>query len=109
MNGKIAALWMLADTTAVTRETSEAFFRFGQENTVPVIAFSASYLGLGAAAVLDIDRVALGEQAAAMTASILSGAKVHGSSAEFPRGVALKSNPAVLNLLKLPTPLPPKP
>ena len=107
--GQVDALWMLPDSTAVTRETSEAFFRFGQENAVPVIAFSASYLGLGAAAVLDIDRTALGEQTAAMTTSILSGAKASGSSPDFPRGVALKSNPAVLKLLKLPTPLSPKP
>lgn len=108
MNGKVDALWMLPDTTAVTRETSEAFLRFGQNNAVPVIAFSASYLGLGAAAALEIDRVALGEQAAAMTNSILSGAKPNESSPVFPRRVTLKSNPAVLNTLKLPVPLSPE-
>jgi putative ABC transport system substrate-binding protein len=101
MTGKVDAIWMLPDTTAVTRETSEAFFRFGQENAVPVIAFSASYLGLGAAAAYDIDRAALGRQAAAMVASILSGATVTGTPFNYPRSVVLKSNPKVLKQLKL--------
>jgi len=106
MNGKVDAVWMLPDTTAVTRETSEAFFRFGQENSVPVIAFSASYLGLGAAAVYDIDRAALGRQAAALAVSILGGTKDTGTPFEFPRSVVLKSNPTVLKLLNLRVGLP---
>lgn len=108
MSGKVDALWMLADTTAVTQETSKDFFRFGQENSVPVIAFSTSYLGLGAAAVLEIDRVALGKQAAAITRSILGATKPGNSSPVFPQSVTLKYNPAVLNLLKLPLPLSPE-
>ncbi len=69
--GKVDALWMLPDTTAVTRETTEAYFRFGQQNSVPVISFALSYLGLGAAAILEIDRVALGRQAFALAAKRL--------------------------------------
>ena len=64
--GKVDALWMLPDSTAVTRETTEAYFRFGQQQTVPVVSFAANYLGLGAAAVLEIDRIAMGRQADAM-------------------------------------------
>jgi putative ABC transport system substrate-binding protein len=108
MSGHVDAVWMLPDTTAVTRETSEAFFRFGQDNAVPVIAFSANYLGLGAAAVYEIDRPALGRQAAAMAASILGGTKATGTPFDFPRSVVLKSNPTVLKQLNirigLPTP-----
>ena len=105
MKGTVDAVWMLPDTTAVTRETSEAYFRFGLENAVPVIAFSANYLGLGAAAVYDIDRPALGRQAAAMTAAILEGTKGTGTPFDYPRSVVLKSNPPVLKRLNLPTSL----
>jgi putative ABC transport system substrate-binding protein len=106
MSGNVDAVWMLPDTTAVTRETSEAFFRFGQENAIPVIAFSANYLGLGAAAVYDIDRPALGRQAAAMAASILGGTKSTGTPFDFPRNVVLKTNPTVLKQLNIRTGLP---
>jgi putative ABC transport system substrate-binding protein len=108
MSGQVDAVWMLPDTTAVTRETSEAFFRFSRENSVPVIAFSANYLGLGAAAVYDIDRPALGRQAAAMAASILGGTKTTGTPFDYPRSVVPKTNPTVLKQLNirigLPTP-----
>jgi putative ABC transport system substrate-binding protein len=106
MSGNVDAVWMLPDTTAVTRETSEAFFRFGRENSVPVIAFSANYLGLGAAAVYDIDRPALGRQAAAMAASILGGTKTTGTSFDYPRSVVLKTNPTFLKQLNIRTGLP---
>jgi putative ABC transport system substrate-binding protein len=113
--GRVDALWMLPDTTAVTRETSEAYFRFGQQNSVPVISFAPSYLGLGAAAVLEIDRVALGRQAFALTAKILniknSENSENGENGEngenmkfrFPQKVTRKHNPTVLkNLAMMP-------
>ena len=93
--GKVDALWMLPDTTAVTRETSEAYFRFGQQHSVPVISFAPNYLGLGAATVLEIDRVALGRQAFALAAELL---KIGTENSEnrtfrFPQKVVLKHNP----------------
>ena len=107
--GKVDALWMLPDTTAVTRETSEAYFRFGQQNSVPVVSFAPSYLGLGAAAVLEIDRVAMGRQAFALTAKILNIKNSENSensenmTFHFPRKVTRKHNPTVLkNLAMMP-------
>lgn len=97
--GKVDALWMLPDSTAVTRETTEAYFRFGQQHSVPVISFASSYLGLGAAAVLDIDRVAMGRQADAMVAELLRGSRADGATLEFPRGITVKTNPTVLKHL----------
>ncbi|OGU16762.1 MAG: ABC transporter substrate-binding protein [Geobacteraceae bacterium GWC2_53_11] len=97
--GKVDALWMLPDSTAVTRETTEAYFRFGQQHSVPVISFASSYLGLGAAAVLDIDRVAMGRQADAMVAELLRGSRADGAPLEFPRGITVKTNPTVLKHL----------
>jgi putative ABC transport system substrate-binding protein len=101
MNGKVDALWMLPDSIAVSRETIEAFFFFGQKNNVPVIAFASSYLGMGAAAVLEVDRAALGRQAGAMAKVILNGTSVDDTAVIFPSGVALKVNQSVMNLLHL--------
>lgn len=99
--GKVDALWMLPDSTAVTRETTEAYFRFGQQNSVPVVSFAANYLGLGASAVLEIDRVALGRQAELLVLSLLEGASIAGMSIGFPQGLRIKTNPAVLNRLSI--------
>ena len=98
LNGKVDALWMIPDTIAVTRETSEAYLRFGQDNRVPVIAFSASYLSLGAAMAFDINSSALGSQAAALATDILSGRI---SPIAPPQVVNVKSNEAVLRSLHI--------
>jgi putative ABC transport system substrate-binding protein len=92
--GKVDALWMLPDTTAVTRETSEAYFRFGLQNSVPVISFAPNYLGLGAAAVLEIDRVAMGQQAFALAAQLLN-ERNNIPPVELCKGAAVKTNPVV--------------
>ncbi len=97
--GKIDVLWMLPDSTAVTRETTEAYFRFGQQQAVPVVSFAANYLGLGAAAVLEIDRVAVGRQADAMAANVLRDNRRDSTPLKFPNGITLKTNPGVLRRL----------
>jgi putative ABC transport system substrate-binding protein len=99
--GKVDALWMLPDTTAVTRETSEAYFHFGQQHSLPVISFAPSYMGLGAAAVLEIDRVALGEQAFALAAKLLNERSTI-PPVELSKAAAVKTNPVVLKTLGLP-------
>ncbi len=101
--GKVDALWMLPDATAVTRETAEAYFRFSQEQNVPVVSFAGAYLGLGAAAVLEIDRTELGRQAADMTSAILNGAEAADIPLAYPRRVLLKTNPSVLKHLGIAT------
>ncbi len=97
--GKVDALWMLPDNTAVTRETTEAYFLFGQQQTVPVVAFAANYLGLGAAAVLELDRVAIGRQADAMIAKLLNSENSENSPLRFPNGTKIKTNPNVFKNL----------
>jgi putative ABC transport system substrate-binding protein len=94
--GKVDTLWMLPDVTAVTRETTEAYFRFGQEQAVPVISFAGNYLGLGAAVVVEIDRTELGRQAGDMAAELLRGGAVDDMPPRPPRGTTYKINPAVL-------------
>lgn len=96
--GKIDGLWMLPDSTAVTRETAEAWFRFSQEQSIPLVSFANAYLGLGAAAVVDIDRAELGRQTGVMATRILSGGG-RSNEIEFPRQQAIKANNSVLNRL----------
>jgi len=99
--GKVDALWMLPDTTAITRETAEAYFHFGQNNNIPVISFADCYLKLGAAAVFNIDRVALGRQAGAISAKILDDDAAQILPFNYPSGAVIKTNPAVLKRLGL--------
>ncbi len=97
--GRVDALWMLPDATAVTRETVEAYFRFSQEHNVPVVSFAGAYLGLGAAAVLEIDRDELGRQASDLSSAILNGVEASDLPLAYPRKVQLKTNPSVLKHL----------
>ena len=101
--GKVDALWMLPDATAVTRETAEAYFRFSQEQNVPVVSFADAYLRLGAAAVLEIDRTELGRQAGDMAVAILRGTGAAEIPLAFPRRVQPKTNPIVLRRLGIAT------
>jgi putative ABC transport system substrate-binding protein len=94
--GKVDALWMLPDSTAVTRETAEAYLNFGMQQAVPVVSFAANYLGLGAAAVLELDRAAIGRQADAMIAKLLNG---ENGRLSFPKGTKIKTNPKIFEKL----------
>nr|MBW4056228.1 ABC transporter substrate-binding protein [Pseudomonadota bacterium] len=94
--GKVDALWMLPDVTAVARETVEAYFRFGQEQHIPVISFAGSYLGLGAAAVVEINPTELGRQGGTMAAAILDGSNPSAIPVRYPHGTAYKTNNSVL-------------
>ncbi|KAB0669444.1 ABC transporter substrate-binding protein [Oryzomonas sagensis] len=97
--GKVDALWMLPDATAVARETVEAYFRFSQEHNVPVVSFANAYLGLGAAAVLEIDRAELGRQASDMGSAILKGTEASDIPLAYPRRIQLRTNPSVMKHL----------
>ena len=101
LNGKVDALWMIPDVTAVTRETAEAYFHFGQQQAVPVVSFATNYLGLGAAAVLEMDRIAIGRQADAIIAELLRGGSTDSIPLGFPRGIAIKTNATVLKRLSI--------
>ncbi len=96
--GQVDALWMLPDTVAVTRETAEAYFNFSQEQRVPVVSFAGAYLGLGAAAVLEIKRVELGKQAGDLALSLLKG-QAGTDEIDYPDKIAIKTNQSVLRNL----------
>jgi len=61
-NRKIDALWLLADTTAITPETVDSYFSFAQQKELPVIGFSTAYLTKGALASLEVSREEMSRQ-----------------------------------------------
>jgi putative tryptophan/tyrosine transport system substrate-binding protein len=73
LRGKVDALWVLPDSTVATGGNMEAFRVFSVAVNVPVVTFSRQYLNMGAAASLDLDYYDVGQQAAEMVASMLSG------------------------------------
>ena len=98
--GRVDALWMIPDTIAVTRETTEPYFRFGQQHGVPVVAFASRYLGLGAAAILEIDPASVGNQAGVMATTLLGGVASAVRYEEL-NHTTIKTNQSVLQKLKL--------
>ena len=101
LKGKVDALWLIPDPTAVTRETVESYMYFSMEQGKPVIAFSGVYLSLGAAAALEIDRYGMGLQAGEMANRLLKGASPADIPLRDPLYVHLKTNPSVFRKLEL--------
>ena len=105
LKGKVDAVWMIPDTTAVVRETLEAYFNFSLEQRVPVVSFTAAHLRYGATAVIDIDRKGLGRQAGEMAVKLLNGSSPSELPVVNPRSTGVKTNPAVLKNLGFPSQL----
>ena len=105
LRGKVDALWMLPDTTAVSPASTEAFFLFSQGEMVPVITFAEVYLSMGGAVALGIDRFDIGRQLGEMVQSVLDGTPVEDILAQSPRRILAKANDVVLRKLKLNDPV----
>jgi putative ABC transport system substrate-binding protein len=93
--GKVDVLWILPDSTAISRESVEAYFRFAQQNNIPLVSFASGHLGLGAVAIVEIDMNAVGRQAADMATALLNG-NDNGMTRSAPKSVKIKTNPTVL-------------
>ena len=100
LKGKVDALWMLPDTTAVSPASTEAYFLFSQSERVPVVSFADIYLSLGGAVALTIDRFDIGKQLAEMAEKLLSG-NLAEDACEAPRRVVTRTNESVVRQLKL--------
>jgi putative tryptophan/tyrosine transport system substrate-binding protein len=100
LRGKIDALWMLPDLTAVTPATTEAYFLFSQSEKVPVVTFADVYLTMGGAVALSIDRFDIGRQLGEMAQSVLDGTPVEDLGQQSPRRAISKTNDGVLRRLK---------
>ena len=101
LRGKVDALWMLPDITAVSPETTEAYFLFSQGERVPLVSFAEVYLSMGGAVALGIDRFDIGRQLGVMALSVLAGTRADEIPPQPPRRVLLKVNDGVLRRLKL--------
>lgn len=101
LRGKVDALWMLPDATAVSPGATEAYFLFSQGERVPVVTFADVYLSMGGAVALTIDRFDIGRQLGEMAQSVLEGTPVEEIPPEHPRRALTKSNDGVVRQLKL--------
>lgn len=101
LRGRVDALWMLPDITAVSPETTEAYFLFSQSERVPLVSFADVYLSMGGAVSLSIDRFDIGKQLGAMAESILGGTPAEEIPPQPPRRVLLRVNDGVLRRLKI--------
>ena len=103
LKGKVDALWMLPDATAVTNETADSWFNFAVSQQLPLVTFSEQYLKKGAVASLDIDRVDMGRQAAEYASDLLQKPD-HPKALRSARKTRLNSNPAVSQRLGISLP-----
>lgn len=101
LRDKVDALWLLPDDTAVTRETTDAYFLFSMQYQVPVVAFSGAYLQSGAAIAVEISRFDIGRQAGELVSSLLSGDHISDHPPESPRKSLTRTNPTILRRLGL--------
>lgn len=101
LKGVADALWMIPDTSVVTPETTELMMLFSLDNSIPVCAFSAKYLDMGALMSLDVSASDMGRQAGGLAARILSGAEVSDVSAVEAENPSLFVNGAVARKLRL--------
>jgi len=100
LRGKVDAIWMLPDPTAVSPASTEAYFLFSQGEMVPVVTFADVYLSMGGAVALTIDRFDIGRQLGEMAQRVLDGTPMEAIPAEPPRRVVTKSNDGVVRRLK---------
>lgn len=101
LSGKVDAVWMLPDTTAVSPASTEAYFLFSQGQSVPVVTFAEVYLSMGGAIALGIDRYDIGRQLGEMSQSVLDGTPIEELSPQYPRLSLVKSNDGVLRRMKI--------
>lgn len=92
LEGKVDALWMLPDTTAITPETVEYMLLFSFKNRVPLIGISEKYVKSGALFALTFDSEDMGRQAGEMATRILMGEEASSIPIPKPRKLRLSIN-----------------
>lgn len=100
LKGEVDSLWLLPDTTAVSKETLEAYFLFAQQQSVPLVSFTAAHLKLGALLALEADRVEIGRQGGELAQQLLRGAQPGELGIGSPRKVSVRVNAAVARRLR---------
>ncbi len=92
MEGKVDAIWMVPDTTAITREAMKYILLFSFRNGLPLIGLSEKYVKSGALFALSFDSEDIGRQAGEMAGKILDGHSVESVGIHSPRLLKLSIN-----------------
>lgn len=92
MEGKVDALWMAPDTTAITRESIEYMLLFSFRTGIPLIGISDKYVKDGALLALSFDSEDMGRQAGELAMKILEGEDIKAISLLKPRKLKLSIN-----------------
>ena len=87
---KVSALWLIADSIAVTPETVDSYFEFAQKNDLPLIGFSQAYLAKGALAAVELTRQDIGRQLCSKVKQTRSGGTT--GTTDIPGGKLLVNN-----------------
>jgi putative ABC transport system substrate-binding protein len=99
MEDKIDALWLIPDTTVLTRSTMEYLAYFSLKNKIPIFSFSEKLLEFGAASGISIDLNALGRQAAGMALAVLAGTPASNIRVKEPARIELQINKKIVHTL----------
>ncbi|MDH3973492.1 MAG: ABC transporter substrate-binding protein [Deltaproteobacteria bacterium] len=104
MKGNVDALWMIPDTTAITRESAEYMLLFSLQNSIPLIGISEKYVKNGALMAFSFDSEDVGRQAGEIAQKILDGKKVMKVTPYRPRKLKLTLNSRIAKKLGLKLP-----
>ena len=83
---KIDCLWLLPDTTVVSRDTFQYIIHLTLERSVPVFSFSEGFVKAGAFAALAPDYESIGKESARLISRVLQGELHSGASLTYPGG-----------------------
>jgi putative ABC transport system substrate-binding protein len=92
MEGNVDAIWMVPDTTAITRESMKYILLFSFRNDLPLIGLSEKYVKNGALFALSFDSEDIGRQAGEIAEKILDGKAVNSLGIRSPRLLKLSIN-----------------
>ena len=92
LQGKVDALWMVPDTTVITRESMKYMLLFSFRNGLPLIGISEKYVKSGALFALSFDSEDIGRQAGEMAEMILDGKGESEAGLQDPRRLRLSIN-----------------
>ena len=101
MKGNVDALWMIPDTTAITRESAEYMLLYSLQNSIPLIGISEKYVKNGALMAFSFDSEDMGRQAGEIAQQILDGKKVTRITPYKPRKLKLTLNSRIARKLGL--------
>lgn len=104
MKGNVDALWMIPDTTAITRESAEYMLLYSLQNSIPLIGISEKYVKNGALMAFSFDSEDMGRQAGEIAQKILDGKKVMKVTPYKPRKIKLTLNTRIAKKLGLDLP-----